>query len=71
MKTLIFSDTHLTSKVHKKTFSFLEDLISQVDKVIINGDFWDSYKTSFDEFIDSGRKKLFDLLLQKDAIYLF
>lgn len=71
MKTLIFSDTHLTSKVNKKTFNFLENLIVQSDKIIINWDFWDSYKTNFEDFINSWRKKLFSQLLEKQTIYIF
>lgn len=69
MKTIIISDLHLTSRFNKRTFNFLRDLISSVDKVIINGDFWDSYVTSFDKFVKSKWKALFPLLKEKNTHY--
>ena len=69
MKTIIISDLHLTAKFNKRTFNFLKDLISSVDKVIINGDFWDSYVTSFDKFVKSKWKDLFPLLKEKNTHY--
>ncbi len=69
MKKLIISDTHL-GKFNKKQFSFLKDLISSVDEVIINGDFWDSWCVSFEKFVNSGWQQLFDLLLEKNTIYI-
>lgn len=71
MKTLIFSDTHLTHKFDKKQFQYLKKIIEPVDRVIINGDFWDSYISNFDKFVTSKWKdNLFPLLKSKDTIYL-
>ena len=71
MKTLVFSDTHLTSRFNEGKFQFLKKIIEPVDQVIINGDFWDGYLTSFDEFVKSDWKKLFPVLKQKKTIYIY
>ncbi len=70
MKKLIISDTHLTN-FNKRQFIFLQDLISSVDQVIINGDFWDSWCVSFEKFVNSKWQDLFDLLLEKNTIYIY
>jgi predicted phosphodiesterase len=71
MKILIFSDTHLYNKFDVKQYRFLKKIISKADKVIINGDFWDSYRTNFDQFIKSKWRGLFPILKQKNTIYLY
>jgi predicted phosphodiesterase len=71
MKTLIFSATHLTQKFDPKFHEFLVRLISSVDRVIINGDFWDGQSCTFDDFVKSQWKKLFPLLKSKETIYLY
>lgn len=71
MKTLVFSDTHLSSKFEEKKYKFLKSIIQDADKVIINGDFWDSYFCSFEKFINSKWKSLFPLLKSKNAVYLY
>lgn len=71
MKTLVFSDTHLSTKFNKKLFNALAALISQSDKVIINGDFWEGLAIKFDDFLKSNWKQLFTLLKQKDAVYIY
>ena len=71
MKTLIVSDIHLTHIFDEKKFLYLEKLFSSFDKIILNGDFWDGYNTTFDRFIDSKWKKLFPLLKSKKAVYLY
>ncbi len=53
MKTLIFSDTHLTNKPDPKRMAFLKKIINEADRVIINGDFWDGVFISFDQFLSS------------------
>lgn len=70
MSSLIFSDTHLTHKFNPKTFEFLKNLISNYDQVIINGDFWCSYTTTFGRFVNSKWSKLFEILKSKDTIYI-
>src|SRR3989339_340208 len=71
MKILVFSDTHLYLPFDQKKFDFLKKIISESDQVIINGDFFDSYINTFDEFIKSPWKQLFPLLKKKEAVYLF
>lgn len=71
MRTLIFSDTHLTPIFEPAQFAALEKLIKTADKAIINGDFWDGYFCTFSEFIDSQWSALFPLLLQKKTFYIY
>jgi predicted phosphodiesterase len=72
MKYLIFSDTHLSAyEFDKPKFEKLVSLITQADIVIINGDFYDGYLCSFDEFVQSPWAKLFPLLKKKRAIYIY
>jgi predicted phosphodiesterase len=71
MKILVFSDTHLTHKFKKDKFEQLYTLLNQDwDEIIINGDFWDSFSTTFDKFIDSEWSKLFPLL-KENAVYIY
>jgi predicted phosphodiesterase len=71
MRTLIFSDTHLTPHFDQAKFNALKKIITSADRVIINGDFFDGYLTSFDRFCDSRWGKLFPLLKSKHAIYVY
>lgn len=70
MRILVFSDTHLGRDFNRKDYMFLRKLISSYDKVIINGDFWDGYFISLQEFLDSKWKKLFPLLKSKQAVFI-
>lgn len=67
---LIISDTHLTSTFNQKKFDFLYKLIESSDFVIINGDFFDGYLTTFNDFYASSWSKLFSLLKSKKAVYI-
>jgi len=71
MKTLIFSDTHLTDKFDKELFDYIAKLVKNADQVVINGDFWDAYITDFDNFCTSEWQKLFPLLKKKKTVYIF
>lgn len=71
MKTLIFSDTHLTDKPDPKKMAFLKKIINEADRVIINGDFWDGAFISFDQFLSSPWQELFPLLKKKNTVYLY
>lgn len=71
MKVLIFSDTHLTYFFDQRKYSFLESLIKEADKVLINGDFWDGFLISFDSFINTQWRGLFPLLKSKNSIYIY
>ncbi len=71
MKTLIFSDTHLTTTFKHNKYQFLEKIISSSDQVIIAGDFWEGKLISFDEFVNSEWKRLFPLLKKKRTVYVF
>lgn len=70
MKILVFSDTHLTPRFEEKKFKFLESIIKKAEQVIINGDFWEGYTCSFQQFIASPWKHLFPLLKKKKAVYI-
>lgn len=71
MRIVIFSDSHLYLPVEAKKLEFLKRIISSADRVIINGDFYDSYMIRFEEFIDSGWRELFPLLKSKKAVYIY
>jgi predicted phosphodiesterase len=71
MKTLIFSDSHITHEFDEKKFRFLKTIINDADKVIINGDFWDSDYLTFEQFISSPWKHLFPYLKSKNTVYLY
>ncbi len=71
MKILVFSDTHLSPYFEEKKFRFLENIIKKAGKVIINGDFWEGYTCSFQQFIASPWKHLFPLLKKKKTVYIF
>ena len=71
MKYLIFSDTHLTQRFDERKFKFLVKISEKADRVIINGDFWDGYLTTFSGFVNSEWKILFPRLLAKKAIYIY
>lgn len=70
MRTLIFSDTHLGKKFSKRECNYLIDLFSKFDQIMINGDFWDEKKISFDAFMTSPSGLLFPTLKAKKAIYI-
>lgn len=71
MRIIIFSDTHLHKHLEKSKFNFLKKIISNADKVIIAGDFWESTMMTFDEFISSPWKDLFPLLKEKKTVYIY
>lgn len=71
MKILVFSDSHLTHKFDQELFDYISNLIKDVDQVIINGDFWDGYLTTYKKFIKSRWNQLFPLLKSKKTIYIF
>lgn len=71
MRLLIISDNHLTDHFDQQNYDYLTTIIAQADKVVINGDFWDRYLTSFDDFMNSKWSGLFPLLLSKHAVYIY
>ena len=71
MNTFIFSDTHLGPKFEEKKFNFLKHKIQKADQVIINGDFWEGYLYSFNQFLSSPWSLLFPFLKEKKAVYLY
>jgi predicted phosphodiesterase len=68
--TLIISDLHLTHLFDKKKFNYLVNLFKKADRLIINGDLWSYFMCDFVDFIESGWKKLFPLMLEKDCVYV-
>ena len=71
MKILVFSDTHLYLPFDSKKFNFLKKIVFDADQVIINGDFFDSYMNTFDEFVKSPWNKLFPILKSKKTVYIY
>lgn len=71
MKTIIVSDIHLTAKFDLAKFTFLKTLFKKCDKLIINGDFWSCYSSTFDDFISSDWKQLFPLMLEKKTTLVY
>jgi len=71
MKTLIFSDSHLSKKFEQSKFDLLKKIISSADRVIINGDFWEGYNCTFKQFINSPWNKLFPLLKKRKTVYIY
>ena len=71
MTTIIISDTHLTARFNHKKYRYLQKIFSQADRVILNGDFWDGYATSFEKFVNSPWKNLFPILKRKKTIYIY
>lgn len=70
MKTIIFSDTHLSHRADPRKLALLLRVLSTADRVIINGDFWDRYLCTFDQFLSSSWQQLFPVLKKRKAIYL-
>ncbi|MEP7167026.1 MAG: metallophosphoesterase family protein [Candidatus Woesebacteria bacterium] len=70
MKTLIFSDTHLTTHFDSVKFDFLKDLFRHYDRIIMNGDFWDGYEVTFARFAKSDWRGLFPYMREK-TIYIY
>ncbi len=72
MRTLVFSDSHLgVSKVFdEKKFRFLEGIIKQADQVIINGDFWEGFLLTFEQFKHTPYRHLFPLLKARHTVYI-
>lgn len=71
MKYLVFSDTHLGREFDEKKLNFLNKIIENADKVIINGDFWEGLQITFDEFVNSPWNKLFPYLKKKQTVYIY
>lgn len=71
MKIAVISDTHLGSKYDKSLFRYLQNIIENHDKILILGDFWESYQITLEQFIKSPWNKLFKMLKNKKAIYIW
>lgn len=69
-KVVIISDTHLTKKFSPAKFELLKKIITDGDQLIINGDLWEGFGMTAQEFIDSPWKQLFPLFKEKEAVYL-
>lgn len=71
MKILVFSDSHLYLPFEEKKFLLLKRIIASSDRVVIDGDFFDSYMVSFDQFVNSPWNRLFPLLKARKTIYIY
>lgn len=70
-KILVISDLHLTTKFSKKKFELLRKVIGDCDQLIINGDLWEGFAITSEQFISSEWRILFPLFKKKKAIYIF
>jgi predicted phosphodiesterase len=70
-KILVISDTHLSHIFQPAKFEALKRIIGESDQVVLNGDFWEGYLTTFDRFVNSPWQELFPLLKERDTAYLY
>ena len=71
MNIAVISDTHLNTSFSQSKCETLQRIIRSVDLVVLNGDFWDGYEITFDQFLQSRWSVLFPLLKEKHAVYVF
>lgn len=69
-KYIVISDLHLSHEFNDKLFLELKKIIQNSTNVIINGDFWDDSKTTFEKFVNSKWNMLFPLLKERKTIYI-
>jgi predicted phosphodiesterase len=69
MRTLIFSDTHLTDHFDQSQCDYIVKLVKSVDQVILNGDFWDGYLCSYEDFARAWQP-LLGVLAKTKTIYI-
>lgn len=61
----------MSARVYRRKLDYLRSIIAPADRVIILGDFWDGFLTDFAGFLDSGWNKLFPMLLERQAVYVY
>jgi predicted phosphodiesterase len=71
VRYVVFSDTHLHQGWDRATFDWIESIVRDADRVIIDGDFWDADATTFSDFVESRWSALFPALKERHAVYLF
>lgn len=65
---IIISDTHIARDFDSKKYSFLHDLFSKANRIIINGDFLDMYFCAIDDIKKSKWMGLLDIIKKKNAV---
>jgi len=70
IKILVLSDVHLDEHFNPSKLRYLMHIIGEHDRVILNGDFYDDWFLSWEEFLVSKWAPLFPLLMQKQTIYI-
>ena len=68
--TLVVSDLHLTPEFNKRKFDYLRRLFQKADRLIVNGDLWSYFYCDFADFLASGWRKLFPIMLEKECVYV-
>lgn len=71
MKTIVISDLHLTKRFDEDKFNCLYEIFNNCDRIVLNGDFWSYYSTTFGDFLNSSWRKLFPILIRKKAFYVY
>jgi UDP-2,3-diacylglucosamine pyrophosphatase LpxH len=69
-KVVIISDLHLGGRFNQAKFELIQKAIQGGDKLIINGDLWEGFDITFEQFLASGWRQLFPLFKEKKAVYL-
>ncbi|QQG50329.1 MAG: metallophosphoesterase [Candidatus Berkelbacteria bacterium] len=70
-KVVIISDLHLGKKFNEIKFAQINSAVSPADKLIINGDLWEGFAYTLEEFLTFDWRKLFGLFKNKEAVYLY
>lgn len=70
-KVVIISDLHLGKKTNPEKFQQIRKAVDSADKLIINGDLWEGFAYTLDEFLGFSWKELFSLFKKKNATYLY
>jgi predicted phosphodiesterase len=69
MRTIVFSDTHLTDDFDQVQCDYIVKLVQSVDQVILNGDFWDGYLSKYEDFSRSWQP-LLSALASANTLYI-
>lgn len=70
-KVVIISDLHLGKKPNAVKLSQITKAVASCDKLIINGDLWEGFAYTMEEFLGFDWKSLFPLFKSKEAVYLY
>lgn len=70
MKIGIIADLHLTEKFDINLYQDIISVLTQVDRIILNGDFVEGWSIDIKDFLNSKWNQLFPYLLEKNCVYI-